>query len=82
MGFLHPWKLLILYLFKAIFMLFLSPSFSSASKTQFYLHPSVMPLYPSVSKDNAREQIVQMLSPEKEVLIKIKQNIVGFFGAD
>lgn len=60
-------------------MLFLSPSFSSASKTQFYLHPSAMPLYPNISKDNAREQIVLMLSPEKEVLIKIKHCGVVFF---
>lgn len=78
MGFLHPQKLLILYLFKAVFMLFLSPSFSSASKTQFYLHPSAMPLYPNISKDNAREQIV-LMSPEKEALIKIKHCGVFFF---
>lgn len=59
-------------------MLFLSPSFSSASKTQFYLHPSAMPLYPNISKDNAREQIV-LMSPEKEALIKIKHCGVFFF---
>lgn len=43
---------------------------SSASKIQFYFYPSVVRLYPRVSKDNAKEWTVQMLSSEREVLTK------------
>lgn len=52
-------------------MLFLIASLSSASKIQFYLYPSVVPLQPRVRKDNVKECTVQMLSPEREVLRKL-----------